>query len=148
MNLKMDEKLYNLIGGRPTLEKVHKIFYDKIYADPWIGLYFKEIQQEIIETQQTDFMAQAMGGPSMYLGKFPIPAHRHMFITEELFELRTKYLKESLNEANVEPQYQEIWLKIDGAFKKGIIKTSIDECTLRYNTDEVLDFPNPSKKVA
>jgi len=140
--------LYDLIGGRSTLDKVHKIFYDKIYADPWIGQFFKEIKQEIIETQQSDFMAQAMGGPAMYLGKLPIPAHRHMFITEELFELRTKYLKESLLEANVEARYQEQWLKIDNAFKKGIVKSSRADCTLRFNTDEILDFPNPSKRAA
>jgi len=140
--------IFDLIGGRSTLEKVHKIFYDKIYAHPWIGQYFKEIQQDIIEIQQSDFMSQAMGGPAIYCGKLPIPAHKHMFITEELFEVRTQLLKESLNEAKVDESGQAAWLKIDQEFKKGICKQSRSDCTLRFNTDEIIDFPNPGKKTA
>jgi hemoglobin len=143
-----ESTIFDLIGGRPTLEKVHKIFYDKIYAHPWIGQYFKEIQQDIIEIQQSDFMSQAMGGPAIYCGKLPIPAHKHMFITDELFEIRTQLLKESLNEAKVDENGQSAWLKIDQAFKKGICKQSKSDCTLRFNTDEIIDFPNPEKKTA
>lgn len=149
MAIKFGEaNLFELIGGRPTLEKVHRIFYDKIYAHPWIGQYFKGIQQDIIETQQSDFMSQAMGGPAIYCGKLPIPAHRHMFISEDLFELRTQLLKESLIEAKVDENGQSAWLKIDQAFKKGICKQSKGDCSLRFNTDEIIDIPNPVKKIA
>jgi hemoglobin len=143
-----DDNLYDLIGGRPTLDKVHKIFYDKIYADPWIGQYFQGIQQEIIEIQQSDFMAQAMGGPALYLGKLPVPTHRHMYITEELFDLRTHLLKEAFVEAGVSEQHQLLWLKIDQAFKRGIVKKDVSDCTLRFNTDEIIIIPNPTKKSA
>ena len=143
-----DDNLFELIGGRPTLDKVHKIFYDKIYKHPWIGQYFHGIQQEIIEVQQSDFMSQAMGGPAMYLGKLPIPAHRHMFISEELFELRTQFLKEAFLEAGVSEQNQQHWLKIDQAFKKGIVKKSVSECSLRFNTDDIINVPNPIKNSA
>ena len=146
MDLKINaESLFALIGGRPTLDKVHKIFYDKIYAHAWIGKYFHGIQQEIIETQQSDFMAQAMGGPAMYLGKLPIAAHKHMLITEELFELRTQLLIESLKEAGVSEKNKELWLKIDQAFKKGIVKKTVSECSLRFNTDEIINVKKPSK---
>jgi hemoglobin len=138
----MDTKnsLFEKLGGLPTLQKVHKIFYDKIYADAWIGQYFKEIKQEIIENQQTDFMAQAMGGPEKYCGAFPIPAHQHMNINEELFEHRHQMLKDSLKEAGVAPEHAEAWLKIDGAFKKGILKNSVADCKPRFASDEILDF--------
>ena len=143
-----NQNLYELIGGRATLEKVHKIFYDKIYAHPWIGQYFQNIQQDVIEIQQTEFMSQAMGGPAMYCGKLPIPTHRHMFISENLFELRTQLLKDSLNESHVGPAHQEAWLKIDQAFKKGIVKSKVADCQLRFNTDEILDYKDPEKKPA
>jgi truncated hemoglobin YjbI len=143
-----NENLYERIGGRATLEKVHKIFYDKIYAHPWIGQYFQNIQQDVIEIQQTEFMSQAMGGPAMYCGKLPIPAHKHMFITENLFELRTQLLKDSLNESRVSLADQQAWLKIDQAFKKGIVKSNISDCQLRFQTDDILDFKDPTKKPA
>ncbi len=143
-----DDNLFHLIGGRATLDKVHKLFYDKIYGHPWISQYFQGIQQEIIEIQQSDFMSQVMGGPAKYCGKLPIPAHRHMFISEELFELRTQLLLESLTEAGVSPENQVLWLKIDQAFKKGIIKKDLGDCTPRFTTDEILNFQNPKKKSA
>lgn len=139
-----EEKLFDLIGGRPVVEKVHKIFYDKIYADPWIGLYFKGIDQKTIEDQQTDFMIQSMGGPKNYCGKFPIPAHKHMFITNELFDLRHQLLTDSLKEAGVPDELAQYWLKIDGAFRKGIVKASIDDCQRRFVTDDILNFKKAS----
>jgi truncated hemoglobin YjbI len=142
------KSLFDRIGGRPTLEKVHKIFYDKIYAHPWIGEYFKEIQQDIIEIQQTDFMSQAMGGPAIYCGKLPIAAHKHMFINLELFELRSNLLRDSIREAGVKPEEEEAWMKIDQAFKKGIIKNSLSDCQLRFKSDEIVNVPNPDKKAS
>jgi truncated hemoglobin YjbI len=142
------KSLYEAVGGKPTLEKVHKIFYDKIYKHPWIGQYFKDVPQKIIETQQTDFMSDLMGGPSKYCGKLPVAAHKHMFIEEELFQLRSQLLRESLQEAQLSTECIEAWLKLDGAFKKGILKNSISECEKRFATDEILAFPNPSKKQA
>ena len=142
------KSLFDRIGGRPTLEKVHKIFYDKIYAHPWIGQYFKEIQQDIIEIQQTDFMSQAMGGPAIYCGKLPIAAHKHMFINLELFELRSQLLQDSIREVGLKKEEEEAWMKIDQAFKKGIIKNSLSDCQLRFNSDEIVNFSNPDKKAS
>ncbi len=142
------KSLFDRIGGRPTIEKVHKIFYDKIYAHPWIGQYFKEIQQDIIEIQQTDFMSQAMGGPAIYCGKLPIAAHKHMFINIELFELRSQLLQDSIREVGLKKEEEEAWMKIDQAFKKGIIKNSLSDCQLRFNSDEIVNVPNPDKKAS
>lgn len=140
--------LFEQIGGMETIQKVHKIFYDKIYSHPWIGQFFKEIDQGVIENQQSDFMAQAMGGPQNYCGAFPIPAHQHMNISEELFELRHELLKESLLEAGLSSPHAESWLKIDAAFRKGIVKKSLADCKPRFASDDVLDFPNPKIKKA
>jgi hemoglobin len=140
--------LFEDLGGRSTLEKVHKIFYDKIYADPWLGQFFHNIKQDKIESQQTDFMSQSMGGPEVFNGVFPVPAHRHMNISPELFNYRHEMLKASLAEAGVRPELAERWLKIDAAFRNGIVKRSRAECQKRYHDEEILDFPDPRKKAA
>jgi len=41
--------LFDAVGGLPTLQKVHKIFYDKVYAHPWLGPFFEGHSQEAIE---------------------------------------------------------------------------------------------------
>lgn len=141
-----DAPLYDQLGGFSVLQRVHKIFYDKVYRDPWLKLFFADVAQALIEAQQTDFMAQAMGGPARYCGKLPIPAHRHMFITEELFELRTRLLDESLVEAGVAAWLRARWLKIDGAFKGRLVKQSASECQGRYKTEPIMVIPKPSAR--
>ena len=111
-------------------------------------IIFIGVNQKVQETQQTDFMTQPMGGEPVYCGKFPIPAHSHMYITEELFNLRSQLLRDSLKEANVPDDLAKRWLEIDNAFKNGIVKKSIADCTPRYKGDEFLVFPDPSKTPA
>jgi hemoglobin len=65
----MNQSLFDAVGGLPTLKKVHKIFYDKVYAHPWIGQLFIGQNQRAIENRQTSFMAEKIGGPVEYLAK-------------------------------------------------------------------------------
>lgn len=133
--------LFDAVGGYDKLKEVHKIFYDKLYEHPWLKHFFLDIDQEQIENQQTDFIAQAMGGPQKFCGRLPIPAHKHMNITEEMFDVRHRILEDSLIEAKVDEASRLRWLKIDASFRNGIVKKSLDECEKRYTTDEILDFP-------
>ncbi len=139
-----DRSLYDQLGGHPTLARVHRIFYDAIYAHAWLRQFFDGIDQKVIEDQQTDFMAMAMGGPDRYCGKFPVPAHKHMFITDELFEVRHVLLERSLGDAGVAEPLRSRWLKIDGAFKTRLVKKSVDTCEGRFKTDPVVVVPKPT----
>ena len=140
------KSLFELVGGRPVVERVHKIFYDKAYKHPWLGLFFEGIDQKHIENQQTDFMIANMGGPKSYCGKFPIPAHLNMNITAELFDLRHEMLKESLVEARVPADAAARWLEMDYAFRRRLVKETIDDCKKRFFTDVIIDHPDPTKK--
>lgn len=123
----MKPSLFDAIGGTSTLERVHKIFYDKLYAHPWLGKFFEGHNQEAIERRQTLFMAEKMGGDVIYYGKEPLMAHRHMYITPEQFDLRHELLKESLEEADIDNELAERWLRIDYAFHRQVVKPSIED---------------------
>lgn len=125
--MKMKESLFDAVGGLPTLQKVHKIFYDKVYAHPWLGQFFVGHDQTAIENRQTSFMAERMGGDIVYMGKEPKVSHETMYITQELFDLRTSILDESIREAGVPDELRERWLRIDSAFSKAIVKPSKEE---------------------
>lgn len=138
--------LYDLVGGEATLERVHRIFYDKVYAHPWLKLFFENNDQTAIEKRQTSFMAEKMGGPARYMGKAPKMAHRHMYITRELFDLRQELLHQSLVEAGVEAALAQRWLKIDSAFHRQICKDSIEsfyKTTWKYEKRQI--FPKPAQ---
>jgi hemoglobin len=122
----MKQSLFYAVGGLPTLKKVHRIFYDKVYAHPWIGKFFIGHSQNVIENRQTSFMAEKMGGPIEYYGKEMEITHEAMYITGELFLLRRSLLEESLKEAGIDKKLRERWLRIDGAFKGKIVKDSFE----------------------
>lgn len=121
----MKRTLFDEIGGLPTLQKVHRIFYDKVYAHPWLGRFFEGHDQEAIENRQTTFMGLKMGGDVTYMGKEPRSSHRALYINDELFDLRTAILRESLEEAGVRPDLIERWIALDGSFRGQIVKDSI-----------------------
>lgn len=135
--------LYERIGGRDVIARVHKVFYDLVYAHPWLGQYFRDVDQALIEAQQTDFIAQAMGGPATYCGKPPVVAHRHILITEELFDLRHELLARALSQVGVPPELAARWLKIDGAFRARLVKRSAADCQGRFKTEPIKAFPRP-----
>lgn len=127
------QSLFDAVGGLPTLQNVHKIFYDKVYADPWIGQFFADHEQAAIENRQTEFMAEKMGSTTSYPGKPLRQVHENMLITDELVALRTRFLLESLVEAGVDEALAERWLRIDAAFAKQVVKGSVAEFYRDYS---------------
>ena len=140
----VEEVDFEELGGRKALEKINKVFYDKVYAHSWLKKYFDEIPQQHIENQQVDFMQRVLGGKNIYAGKMPSQAHPHMFITEELFLVRQQLLNEAFVECRAHPQLVEKWLHIDETFKDRIVKKSPAECKVRYRSDSILNFPKPT----
>ncbi|MGO8755305.1 MAG: group I truncated hemoglobin [Gallionellaceae bacterium] len=120
----MKQTLYDAVGGLPTLQKAHRIFYDRIYAHDWLKLFFAGHDQKVIENRQTEFMGEKMGGPIAYMGKEIGMVHEAMYITRELFDIRHELLSQSLKQAGVADELRRRWLRMDSAFMQKIIKES------------------------
>jgi len=131
------------MGGRKMIELISKVFYDKIYDDLWLKQYFKKVPQEYIEKQQVDFMQAALGGPNVYAGKTPPHAHKHIYITDDVYKAREALLRASFNECNASAQLIDKWLDIDMAFYGRVVKTSKDDCIERYSAEGIIEFPKP-----
>jgi hemoglobin len=125
--------------------KVSEAFYERIYEDEWLKEVFSEVNQELITSQQSDFILGAMGGPQKYCGRSPKDAHPHIFIQEDMWSLRQQYLIEALDELDAPMWIKEKWLKIDNAFKLSILKKDVSECSGRFKTEPVINVPNPHK---
>ena len=127
---------------------VNKAFYERIYKDPWLMKVFRGVAQDHITQQQTDFMLGAYGGPKNYAGRAPQDAHPHIYIDEEMWQLREKYLMEAFIETGFPEELRTRWLRIDEAFKRAILKKGLGDCQKRFFTDEIIYEPNPAKKYA
>ena len=135
--------LFEAIGGRETLERVHKIFYDDVYEHPWLGKFFAHREQRALEDQQSDFMSGNFGGPKVYGGRMPQRAHEHMMISQELFDLRQEMLSDAIKAVGVADELRQKWLRIDAAFAPQVVKQGRDECKKRFATDDIIDFAKP-----
>ncbi len=118
--------------------KVNTDFYEKVYNDPWLKDVFVNVTKEVITSQQTDFIVQVFGGPQNYCGRMPGDAHPHIYVNEEMWELREKYLKESFTINQTPEPIQTKWLKIDNSFKNQIIKKSESDVKPRFRTDDLI----------
>ena len=138
------QTMFDAVGGLPVMERVHKRFYDKVYAHPWLGQFFEGHDQAAIELRQTQFMAEKMGADRPYPGRELPLAHRRMYITEELLNVRQALLRESLEEEGVAEKMIARWLKIDKAFWGQISNESLDEFHLvdfKYEQPLIVEKP-------
>ena len=137
------ENYFEELGGRECLERVHTIFYDKLFAHPWLGKFFEGKKRWLLEEQQTEFLIGVFGGPRIYGGRGPLEAHKHMFVTEEIFAIRHEILKVSLDQAKVPEDLQERWLKADNSMRRAVVKETPDQCRGRYNNEAIMVIPKP-----
>jgi len=143
LGLQVAEDYFNALGGRACFERVHKIFYDKLLAHPWLKGFFVGKTRAHLEDQQTDFMIGLLGGPRIYGGRSPKDAHCHLFVTKEIFDIRHQMLADSLNEAGVPEELQDRWLKLNASFEAALVKQSPDECKGRYRAEPIIVVAKP-----
>jgi len=140
----LGDNFFEQIGGYTCLRRVHNLLYTKLFTHPWLKGFFTHTKREVVESQQTDFWASLMGGPTMYGGRSPRDAHVHMFMPAEVFAIRHKLLGEALVEAGVAPHLREKWLLLDAGFERAIVNKSPDECHGRYRGESVIIVPKPA----
>lgn len=133
------------MGGRASLVRINKVFYDKVYQHTWLKQYFLTIPQQHIEDQQVDFMQKVLGGENLYVGKAPPIAHQHMFIPNELFDVRKQLLCEAFEEVGAHPKLVKKWLALDESFRRILVKSSPSQCQPRFKSDVILNFDKPKE---
>jgi hemoglobin len=133
------------VGGKACVERVHKILYEKLLSHPWLKGFFVGLERWHLEEQQTDFMIDMFGNsPQCYQGRFPMNAHQHLFITEEVFMVRHGLLAEAITEAEVSGDHKARWLEYDMSMKDAVVKKTVDECEGRYRSEKVIVVPKPA----
>ncbi len=137
-----DPNLLQEIGGEEAVYRVHQRFYDVMFEHPWLGQFFFGKSKPVLITKQTQFMVAAFNGPNQYTGDTPAFIHMHMFITDEMADLREQILKQAILDEGLSSSIADRWLKVDESFRPGIVKKSIDECVLKC----VGQFPVTARK--
>ena len=121
-------RLYLLVGGRPGLRRVIDRFYDKIYADPWIGLFFRDVDRGRQAQRLEDFLSAGAPGEPVFDGPLPSQAHAHMYITQPMIKRRTALLRAAIIETGHPQEVVQAWLRADALWHSAVRKTSIADC--------------------
>lgn len=126
-----DANLLSEVKGEEGVFKVHQRFYDVMFDEPWLGKFFYGKSKESLIIKQTQFMVAAFGGVNNYMGDTPAFVHMHMYVTDEMSDIRQKILKQAILNEGFSDSVAERWLKVDDSFRESIVKTSIDECVMK-----------------
>jgi hemoglobin len=126
-----EDNLYAQIGGEEIILRVHKRFYDVMFDEPWLEKFFFGKSKEALILKQTQFMVAAFNGANHYRGDTPAFVHMHMFITEEMLDVRERILREAILAEGISAELTERWLSVDRSFRAAIVKHSVDECVMK-----------------
>lgn len=141
----MRSTFFDEVGGWGTLQRVHKRFYDKVYAHPWLGRFFSGHSQQSIELRQSQFMAEKFGSERPYPGRDLELAHRRMYISQRLLELRQQLLREALEEEGLDQNCIDRWLRIDRVFWSQVRNTSLESFqSIDLKFEQPLIIPDPA----
>ena len=102
----MIENLYELIGGRRTIEAATECFYERVLLDETLKPFVKEADRTNLKSRQVMFLSMLLGG-RVYMGKDLGDAHarvRDLGLNDAHFDLFLKHLREALEEVGVEPE--------------------------------------------
>lgn len=130
-SLELTGSLYQEVGGYEVVERVHRRFYETIFAEPWLGIFFNTKSISSLVLKQTKFMVAAFGGPDDYHWDTPAIAHMHMFVTDEQADVREILLRNAIRQEGLSQQLEDRWLAVDQAFRPAIVKGSEAECVMR-----------------
>lgn len=113
--------LYERLGGQSGIAVLIDRFYDKIVADPELGVHFAHTPMDRLRGMQKEFFAAALEGPQCYSGLSIARAHEGRGITGQQFSRYVGHLLETLREIGVSPR------DIDAVVER--IATYADEVT-------------------
>lgn len=130
----------------PELFAIARTFYDKVYAHPWIGVFFRSVDQGRQETKLVRFFHMSWDDP-MYAqmqGHYLKEEHAHMFIPAELFDLRQTLFAEAMVEHGHPEALVQTFLEFNERWRPFVVKASIDECSNEYTGHSIVEVPPPS----
>ena len=106
------DSLYAQLGGKAAIAAAVEKFYAKVLADPDLKGFFTKTNMTWLKLRQTQFLTQALGGPSEYKGRPMKSAHADILIEPRHFERVRTHLAVTLSEMGVAPDV------VDGVMEK------------------------------
>ena len=105
----MIEDLFDLIGGRRTVEAATNLFYDKVLQDDNLRHFFEGVDMAHLRSRQAMFISMLLGGRAV-TGKSVHDTHarsRDQGLNDAHFDLFLKHFRAALEEVGVKSEHAE-----------------------------------------
>ncbi|MFP4611564.1 MAG: 2Fe-2S iron-sulfur cluster-binding protein, partial [Thiohalophilus sp.] len=119
-----DPELWRALKEGALLSEILPEFYARVYADPYLSPFFKNVTRQRLIEKQYSFLKRAITGEQCYFGERPRNAHHWMVISDELFDYRNDLLKQVAREHGLSEQWIERWHTVEESFRRDIVKNS------------------------
>jgi hemoglobin len=103
-------KLYDIIGGKLTVQAATESFYRRVFADHTLRPFFESADMKQLLARQRMFLTMLLGGQSDYTGKALSAAHaraRKQGLNDGHFDRFLKHFRDALKEVGVESNKAE-----------------------------------------
>ncbi len=114
--------LYERIGDE-LVRRAITVFYERAFADGVLAHFFFGKDRAHITSQQVDFAASMLGGPTRYRGKPLGAAHKDLAIRGPHFARRQVLMREVLVEVGVPAALRDEWLAREESLRSLIVNT-------------------------
>ena len=89
--------IYDSIGGADAVRAAVDDFYARVLADPRLAPFFTATDLSRLKAHQRAFIAAAIGGPEIYLGRDMASAHAGLGIADADFDAVVGHLVDTLS---------------------------------------------------
>lgn len=117
--------LYDRLGGRPAIEALADVLYDRIFAEKELQRFFEGIERTALEEKQITFLSHIFGGPQMDHEIDMRAVHRPLIeekgMNEDHFNMIAGMVQSVLEEMHVDPLDVEEAMGDIAAFKDDIL---------------------------
>lgn len=99
--LPADDRLYQALGGRDTIQRFTDDFYERMLQDARIARYFEGINTKYLKRTLADYFCVVAGGSCVYDGVGMKDAHAHLGIDAAAFNALVENLQLAMDAAGV-----------------------------------------------
>lgn len=117
-----DPALWEALREGALLSEILTDFYTRVYADPRLSPFFKNVTKQRLTEKQYAFLKRTITGELCYFGDRPRNAHHWMVISNELFDYRNELLRQTALEHGLGEAWLQRWAAIEEAYRPDIVK--------------------------
>jgi len=117
-----DPELWRALAEGTLLMEVLKDFYREVFADPWLGPFFKGVTRQRLVEKQFSFLRAVITGSRDYLGQRPRNAHHWMVVSDELFDYRLNIMRRHLQRHGLPEDMIARWHRFEEHYRTSVVK--------------------------